>query len=204
MYQNRLKDIRYDFEVNKIAFKESILRHFEEYGLQEQSDNRNKIFVFPEGMQQLIKDGFKNKDYRSEALLFSKVAKICGNEFFREENALFDGSFPEDCQQKLLPLTELLISMILYGPDLNGEISESQACSTISPLLLHNAKKQKSVSKSSGRHNYQREPPVPLYKKKSAGLTPHFSIKLSEICPTIFSRFNRLCHFDSILVLCGC
>ena len=64
MYQNRLKDIGYNFEVNKNAIKESILRHFEEYGLQEQSDNKNKIFVFPDGMHQLLKDAFKNRDYQ--------------------------------------------------------------------------------------------------------------------------------------------
>ena len=71
-------------------------------------------------------------------------------------------AFQKIVQEKLLPLTKLLISMFLYGPDLKGEISESQACNTISQLLLHNARKQKGVSKSS-RHNYQREPPVPLY-----------------------------------------
>ena len=75
MYQNLLKDIGYDFEVNKNAFKETILRHFEEYGLQEQSDNKNKIFVFPEGIQQLLTDAFKNRDYQSEALLFFKSCK---------------------------------------------------------------------------------------------------------------------------------
>ena len=62
MYQNRLKDIGYDFEVDKNAFKESILQHFEEYGLQEQSHNKNKTFVFPEEMQQLQNDAFKNRD----------------------------------------------------------------------------------------------------------------------------------------------
>ena len=86
MYQNRLKDIGYGFEVNKNAFKESILRHFEEYGLQERSDSKNKIFVFPKGGggggQHLLKDAFKDRDYQPEALLFSKVANICRNELF--------------------------------------------------------------------------------------------------------------------------
>ena len=196
MYQNRLKDIGYDFEVNKNAFKESILRHFEEYGLQEQSNNKNMIFVFPEGMQQLLKDAFKNRDYRSEALLFSKVAKICRNELFQEENAFFDGSFPEDCQQKLLPLTKLLISMILYGPDLKGEISESQACNTTSQLLLHNAKKQKGASKSSGRHKYQREPPVPLY----IGLNLHTQTRSKKVIDNL-EKLGLSVSYDRILQL---
>ena len=110
MYQNRLKDIGYDLEVNKNAFKEPILRHFEEYGLQEQSDNKNKTFVFPEGMQPLLKDAFQNRDYQLEALLFSKVAKICRNE-------LLSRAF-QKIVSKLLLLTKLVISMILYGTDL--------------------------------------------------------------------------------------
>ena len=56
-------------------------------------------------------------------------------------------AFQKIVQQKLLPLTKLLISMILYGPDVKREISESQACNTISQLLLHNAKKQKVFQK---------------------------------------------------------
>ena len=142
-------------------------------------------------MQQLLKDAFKNRDYQSEALLFSNVAKICRNELFREENAFFDGSFPEDCQQKLLPLTKLLISMILYGSDLKGEISESQACNTISQLLLHNTKKQKGASKSSGRHNYQREPPVPLY----IGLNLHTQTRNKELIDN-FEKLGLSVSYD--------
>ena len=105
MYENPLKDFGYDIEVNKGAFKDSIKKQFDGFGLEEQSDSKNKIFVFPEGMQKLLRDAFKTRDYQSEALLFAKVAKICRSELFGEETAFFSGSFPEDCQQNLLPLT---------------------------------------------------------------------------------------------------
>ena len=41
----------------------------------------------------------------------------------------------------------------------------------------------------------------------SAGLTSQFSIKvrkLYRICHTIFSSFYRICHFNYMLVICGC
>ena len=98
-------------------------------------------------MQKLLRDAFKTRDYHSEALLFAKVAKICRSELFGEETAFFSGSFPEDCQQNVSPLTKSLVSMILYGPNLKEEINGSQPCNTISQLLLHNAKKQTHVAK---------------------------------------------------------
>ena len=74
MYENRLKDFGYDIEVNKGAFKDSIKKQFDGFGLEEQSDGKNKIFGFSEGMQKLLRDALKTRDYQSEALLFAKVA----------------------------------------------------------------------------------------------------------------------------------
>ena len=181
MYENPLKDFGYDIEVNKGAFKDSIKKQFDGFGLEEQSDGKNKVFVFPEGMQKLLKDAFKTRDYQSEALLFAKVAKICRSELFGEETAFFSGSFPEDCQQTLLPLTKSLVSMILYGPNLKEEISGSQPCNTISQLLLHNGKKQTRVAKTSYRHSYQREPPVPLY----VGLSLHTQTRSKKLVDSL-------------------
>lgn len=107
LYENWLKDFEYNIEVNKGAFKDSIKKQFDGFGLEEQSDGKNKIFVFPEGMQKLLRDTFKTKDYQSEALLFSKVAKNCRSELFGEETAFFSGSFPEDWQQKFVAFDKI-------------------------------------------------------------------------------------------------
>ena len=68
-------------------------------------------------------------DYQEEALLFARIAKICRNELFKEENASFEGKFACNCQ-KLVTTIRLLISMILYGPDLNTAVQETQVCNT--------------------------------------------------------------------------
>ena len=196
MYENRLKDFGYDTEVNKGAFKDSIKKQFDGFGLEEQSDGKNEIFVFPEEMQKLLRDAFKTRDYQSEALLFAKLAKICRSELFGEETAFFSGSFPEDCQQNLLPLTKSLVSMILYGPKLKEEINGSQPCNTISQLLLHNAKKQTRLAKTSYRHSYQRESPVPLY----VGLSLHTQTPSMKLVDSL-EKLGLSISYDRVLQL---
>ena len=83
--KKRLKEFDYDVEINESKFKESILNYFESSGLQEQSDGKNKILIFPEGIKSLLKNAFDVHDYQEEALLFARVAKICRNELFKEE-----------------------------------------------------------------------------------------------------------------------
>ena len=124
LYQKRLKEFGYDVEINRSKFKESIRNYFESSGIQEQSDGKNKILIFPEGIKSLLKNAFDVHDYQEEVLLFAEVAKICRNELFKEENASFEGKFASNCQQ-LFPTMRLLISMILYGPDLNTAVQET-------------------------------------------------------------------------------
>lgn len=80
-----------------------------------------------------------------------------------EGKVKFFGSFPDDYQNDLITSTELLISIILYAPDLKGKARESQSCLTISQLLLPNSKKRKGKPTISSRHAREREPPVPVY-----------------------------------------
>ena len=163
LYQKQLKEFSYDVEINKSKFKESILNYFESSGIQEQSDGKNKILIFPEGIKSLLKNAFEVHDYQEEALLFLRVAKICRNELFKEENASSEGKFASNCQQ-LVPTIRLLISTILYGPDLNTAVQEMQVCNTVSQILMYNARKRKQKEDSaSSRHSLKREPPVPLY-----------------------------------------
>ena len=68
LYQKRLKEFGYDIETNKSKFKESILNYFENSGIQEQSDGKNKILIFPEGIKSLLKIAFDIHDCQEEAL----------------------------------------------------------------------------------------------------------------------------------------
>ena len=98
LYQKRLKELGYDVEINKSKFKESILNYFQSSGIQEQSDGKNKILIFSEGIKLLLKNAFDVHDYQEEALLFARVAIICRNELFKEGNASFEGKFASSCQ----------------------------------------------------------------------------------------------------------
>ena len=153
LYQKRLKEFGYDIETNKSKFKESILNYFENSGIQEQSDGKNKILIFPEGSKSLLKHAFDVHDCQEEALLFARAAKICRNELFKEENAPFEGKFASNCQQ-LVPTIRLLISMILYGPDLNMAVRKTQVCNTVSQIIMYNARKRKHKEDSEpSRHS---------------------------------------------------
>ena len=184
LYQKRLKEFGYAVEINKSKFKESILDYFESSGIKEQLDGKNKILIFSEGIKSLLKNAFDVHDYQEEALLFARVAKICRNELFIEENASFEGKFASNCQQ-LVPTIRLLISMILYGPDLNTAVQETQVCNTVSQILMYNAKKRKQKEDSeSSRDSLKREPPVPLY----VGLNIHTLTRNKGI----IDRFEKL------------
>ncbi|KAL9960945.1 hypothetical protein ACROYT_G034453 [Oculina patagonica] len=114
LYEKRLKELGEDISVNKTRLKEKLLDHFSSMGLQEQSDGKNTVLVFPEGMQQMIKDMYSNRNYDDEVLLLAKVAKMCRNEIL-SVNTSFSGAFSLDCQCSITPITNELVSMILYG-----------------------------------------------------------------------------------------
>eukprot|EP00794_Sanderia_malayensis_P010363 gene10363-11440_t len=88
-------------------------------GIQEQSDGHKTVYAFPKGLEEVLKSAMGEHNYEEEALLFAKVAKIIRQELFNEKGAVFSGIFKNDCQDKLIPSTRLLISMILYGPNAN-------------------------------------------------------------------------------------
>ena len=71
-------------------------------GLQEQYDGQNTVLLFPEGMQQVLKDAHLDHDYDNEALLLTKVARICRQEILSVDTT-FSGSFSVDCQRDTTP-----------------------------------------------------------------------------------------------------
>ena len=153
MYQRRLMELGHKISVNKTSFKQTAFTHFENLGIQDQSDGDKRVYAFPKGLQAVLKSALESPNYQEEAILFAKVAKIIRQELFNEKAAVFNGTFPNNCQDELIPSTRLLVSMILYGPNVNGEVRESQACHSISQLCLHNAKKRlRKCVNTSQRH----------------------------------------------------
>lgn len=157
-YEQRLKELNDDISIHKTRLKEKLLDYFSDMGLQQQTDGRNKILVFPEGMQQMMKDAFHDRDYENEGILFSKVAKIIRRELL-SVNTFFNGCFEPGCQNTLTPLTNLLVSMLMYGTDIHGNVEFSQACLTVSQLLLFHCKNKDKGQTATHRHSLKREPP---------------------------------------------
>jgi hypothetical protein len=200
IYENRIKELGQDIQgVNKVIFKENILNYFEFYGVQEQSDGNNKILVFPQGMKEVLAEVLNERNFHEDAILFAKVAKLCRRELF-ENDITFTGSFSEDCQD-ILPNIQQLISMILYGPNIRGDLSASQHCKTISQLILHNCKKrQHKIQDPLKRHSHKREPPLPVY----LGLNIHTATRSKSIVDTLDTlgmsiSYKRVMEIENLL-----
>lgn len=178
-YENRLKKLSVDFSTNRTRVKGELIDYFQKYGIQEQSDGKNVLLIFPEGMHSLLRSV---SQIDSETLQLAAVAKIIRREIFQAENSFkFGAKFPVNCQKDCLPYNlNLLISMILYGPNLRDEenYNNSQSCLTISQLIIFNSKKrQTSSEKSFTRHSALREPPLPLY----IGLNVHSLVRSKKL-----------------------
>ena len=198
LYEQRLKEFGVDIAINKTRLKEKLLKHFSDMGLQEQYDGRNTVLLFLEGMQQVLKDA------HLEALLLTKVARICRQEILSVDTT-FSGSFAVDCQRDITPITNQLVSMILYGPNIKDKAGERQSCLTISQLLLFNSKKRGKPSSTQNRHSSEREPPLPLY----IGLNLHSQTRSKTLVDNmaklgISVSYDRVCQVENNLAVSVC
>ncbi|XP_014665401.1 PREDICTED: adenylate cyclase type 2-like [Priapulus caudatus] len=110
LYKSRLHDLG----ISKVRFKEQVLKYFP--NAPEQSGGKNRILVFEQGMQQMLKEALKS-DYEDEAMILAKAAKIVRNDIFHSNGFKFNASFTSDCQQNSVPinlktLEQLLLSVI--------------------------------------------------------------------------------------------
>ena len=141
LFEKRLKEFGIDTEVKKVRFKEKILSHFHE--AQAQSDGKNILLIFQQGMQQILKHVL-NTEYESDAMILAKAARIIRKDIFHFHGFHFSGSFPPGCQQESVPINlKYLSSMLLNGPNLKDQDStDSQDYLTLSQMILFNWKKR--------------------------------------------------------------
>ena len=204
LYEQRVKEFGVDIAINKMRLKEQLLEHFSGMGLQEQYDGRNTVLLFPEGMQQALKDAHLDHDYDNKAPLLTKVARICRQEILSVDTT-FSGSFAVDCQRDITPITNQLVSMILYGPNIKDKSGEPQYCLTISQLLIFNSKKRGKPSSTQNRHSPEREPPLPLY----IGLNLHSQTRSKTLVDNmaklgISVSYDRVCQVENNLAVSVC
>lgn len=136
MYENRLQDLGISKEKNKRHFKNQLLSHFE--NAQEQTDGKNSLLVFDRGMQQLLKQSQQelHVDHQENMLLLQKAANIVRSEIYSSSGKWFNfnASFPQHCQESLLPSTlKLLTNMLLTG----GDIKDQKSSDTQVHVLIH-------------------------------------------------------------------
>ena len=89
--------------------------------VQEQSNGKKVLLVFPDGMHEMFQSAKLLSDYKSEALQISRIARDICRKYFEHEYFKFLGSFPQNCQIISVPYNlKLLIAIILGGTSSNG------------------------------------------------------------------------------------
>ena len=96
LYESRLEGLGNAKSVNKTRLKERSLEYFKE--AQEQFDCRNTFLFFKEGMRNIFQDPLRKRDFSEDALILTRAASIIRKDIFNHEGILFNGSFPEKCQ----------------------------------------------------------------------------------------------------------
>lgn len=162
LYQNLLRSLGINKEINKVRFKERVLEYFP--NAQQQNDRKNLVLVFEQGMQQMLKNSMQCQE---NAVILMKAARIVRDDILSSNGFTFNASFQQGCQQDSVPTTlKLLVTMIIKGADITDQdFVDSQACLSIAQTIVFNCKK--TIKKSSfavmSRHSAEYEPPLPLY-----------------------------------------
>jgi hypothetical protein len=181
LYEARLKDLGIEKSVNRFRLKTRILQEFSE--AQEQTDGRQTVIVFKKGLQSIVKEALKERDFSDDAIALARAAKIVRQDMFSHKGFKFSGAFSVECQEKSVPASlKTLVSLILNGVSLKEQAhTESQPCLTVCQTILFNAKKR---SFNFERHAREREPPLPIYIG--------FSIHSLTRCKTLITKLYQL------------
>ena len=202
MCEHRLLDPGIGKEINKARFRDQVLKHFPH--AQEQSDGKNVILVFEQGMQEILKQALQC-DFEEDALILAKAAKLVRGDIFESNGFKFNASFPSECQKDSVPTyLKSLVTMILVGIDLKDQSSDdSQACLTVSQTILFNCKKRTPTVKS--RHVLEYEPPLPLYM----GLGVHTQTRSKKLITHMYElglsvSYDRVVEVENQLATAVC
>lgn len=205
MYEERLRHVGVDKTINKTRLKMKILERFDEK-CQEQSDGKNVLFVFNEGLMKLLKEATETRDFDSEALAMVKLIKAIRRDIFEWDGFDFDGTMPDGCQESSIPTSlKGMVSMLLNGPNLKDQDGTvSQACLTIAQLIYFNVK-HKTKPGVSQRHSQLHEPPVPIY----LGLNIHTQTRSKKMVKCLHKlgiciSYQRVMEIENMLATAVC
>ena len=196
LYVNRLAELGILKTINKTRLKDLLLKHFPD--AQEQYDGRNTIIIFNHALHHMLKEALKKRDFSEDAVILAKAAAIIRNDVFNHKCIQFSGSFSPGCQESSVPSSlKSLVSLIFNGPNLKDQDEhESQACLTISQLILYHIKKRPSSSSVKTRHTLNREPPLPIY----IGLNIHQMTRSKKLIQQLYQMGISI-SYDRVLEL---
>ena len=86
-YQKRLTSLGIAKKLNKRHFKDHILQQFPQ--AQEQSNGKNIILIYQQGMQDIIRQASSCDDFEGDAMILGKAAKIVRKKIFSSDNFLW-------------------------------------------------------------------------------------------------------------------
>ena len=118
LFINRLRCYGIETTKNKTRLKEKILEEFPD--ATEQTDGKNTIIAFPDGMKRVMRDAMMKQDHSYKAEILSQAAKIVREEALDMKYDKFDGSFKKECQEAYVPPNlGILVSMLLNGVNIS-------------------------------------------------------------------------------------
>ena len=134
-YSSKLSEIggEHSDRINATRLKTRVLTAFPD--LTTHTQGREVLLVLSHEIGNVLLEA-KNRD--SEAFCLAKAAMIVRREILRVKNT-FNGMFATDSQISAVPTSlKTLLDMIMRGPTIKRDSAESQACLTVSQLLIFN------------------------------------------------------------------
>ena len=154
----------------------------------------------------LVRNDFIGKSLRrachldsdDEALCLSQAANIIRRDMIEKKCTPFDGSFPEDCQEKSVsPLLLTLVTMIMFGTNIKKTSKLYVTAFFISCTVAHLQYLYTTlVSVKGTRHLEWRETPLPLF----LGTLVHCKTRSRTLVDT-FNKLGLSVSYDRVLGL---
>ena len=173
--------------VHSTELKNRILRYFP--GLEEHKKGRDILLAFNQDVGAALHKACE-QDADNDGVHLTKAANIIRRDILKMKTN-FSGSFDTHCQEKSVPNSLVaLISMILNGPNIQEQSSNSSKCIpaptlTISQLLMFNSStrpRNSTSSVQSTKHSHNRETPVPVY----IGMMIHTKTRRRDIVDDLY------------------
>ncbi|CAH1789289.1 unnamed protein product, partial [Owenia fusiformis] len=219
LYTERAEQLGVDFtfvgKPNKTRFKEKILDTIPD--IQAHRDGRDVHLIFNDAVTKVINNTLNSCD--DDAIILAKAARIVRRDIKANRTYSFDDSFPEGCQNNVVPDTlTALVNMIIDGSSIKECTSESSQCSlSIAQLLMFNSvtHKRRNIGGNVNRRDKRCETPIPLYvgisvyqKTRKRELVDKLyqlglSVSYNRVQDISVQQSNKICqHFESIEAVC--